>query len=340
MPLTLESLGDAAPSGEDLEYDPLFTELTLAAQPGEERQAGDEIIPGAEPDYRKVVDKAHAVLAQSHDLRAAVMLAQAELALNGLTGFAEVTGYLRGCLESFWDSCHPQLDADDDNDPTMRVNAVLGLADGATVLRGLRRAPLTESRQFGRFSMRDIELAGGEISPREDDDVPSTAAIGAAFKDTPGEFREATLAAARAINEDLLAIDGVFSDKTPGQGPDLGGLLKLSKRILSRLSEESGEGGDDAGEEIADAVDGAAPAAGAAAPAQRTGAITSDADVIRTLEAVIGYYEKHEPSSPLPILLRRAKRLVGADFMDIIKEIAPSGTDEVVKLGGVAAEDA
>lgn len=328
-------MGDDAPSGADLEYDALFTDLTLAAQPGEERQSGDEIIPGEDPDFPTVIEKAHAVLEQSHDLRAAVILGQAELAVNGLTGFAGVTGYIRSCLNDFWDTCHPQLDADDDDDPTMRVNAVLGLADPQTILRLLRRAPLTDSRQFGRFSLRHIEILQGETTPAADEDVPQAAAISAAFKDTPGEFREAALEAARKINEDLVAIDSTFSEKTPGQGPALDPVLKISKRILSKLAEESGEGDAEAGDAAGE--DAGAEAGTAAAPAARSGPISSDADVIRAIEAIVTYYEKNEPSSPLPILLNRAKRLVGADFMDIVKEIAPSGTDEVAKLGGIEA---
>ena len=49
--------------------------------------------------------------------------------------------YIRFCLEEYWETCHPELDADDDDDPTMRVNAVLGLgflgADAAPATRAL-----------------------------------------------------------------------------------------------------------------------------------------------------------------------------------------------------------
>jgi type VI secretion system protein ImpA len=51
------------------------------------------------------------------------------------------------------------------------------------------------------------------------------------------------------------------------------------------------------------------------------------------------YYARHEPSSPLPILLKRAKRLVGADFMEIINDLAPSGVDNVKLIGGVTEEE-
>ena len=40
-------------------------------------------------------------------------------------------------LDRFWDGVHPQLDADDDNDPTMRLNALAALNDEGAVVRDL-----------------------------------------------------------------------------------------------------------------------------------------------------------------------------------------------------------
>ena len=51
----------AGPSGENLEYDPGYVALFLAAQPKEERQIGKEIIPGEDPNFKEVTEKALAV---------------------------------------------------------------------------------------------------------------------------------------------------------------------------------------------------------------------------------------------------------------------------------------
>lgn len=335
----LRSFGDAAPSGENLEYDPVFTEMELAAAPGEERQMGDSVLAAEEPDWREVAEKAMAVLEQSHDIRAAVYLATAELALRGLAGFADVTGYIRGCLEQYWDTCHPQLDAEDDNDPTMRVNAVLALADANTVLRGLRRAPLTDSRAFGRITLRDILIAEGEIvAGPEDVSVPDTALVGAAFQDTDPEKLGALRAAAEAAAANVKAISGRFDDMTPGQGPDLDVLIRLVGQIVSRLK-SAGGGGEAAAEDAAGGAEDAPVAAargGSAAPAAAGGgAINSPNDVTNALDRIIAYYKRSEPSSPVPLLLLRAKRLVSADFLTIMKDMAPRGVENVNLIGGL-----
>ena len=340
----LKSFGDDAPSGENLEYDPVFTELELAAQPGEERQMGDSVLAAEEPDWREVAEKARAVLEQSHDIRAAVYLATAELALHGLAGFADVTSYIRGCLSDYWDSCHPQLDADDDNDPTMRVNAVLALADANTVLRGLRRAPLTDSRAFGRLTLRDLLVAEGEITPgAEDTNIPDSGLVSAAFQDTGAERLAELLSVAQRAAEDIKAISKRFDDETPGQGPDLDPLTKVMGQIVSRLK-NAGAGGGAATQENASSEADEQPAASGARPAggggpSGGGGINSPTDVSNALDRIIAYYKRAEPSSPVPVLLLRAKRLVGADFLAIIKDMAPRGVENVNLIGGLEEED-
>lgn len=349
----LESKGDDAPSGANLEYDPAFTEMELAAQPGEESVVGNERIEATDPDYREVQKKALEVLARSHDLRAAVFLGDALLHSEGLTGFADATTYIRGCLENFWESCHPELD-EDDGDPTMRINAIQdlcgqpdGMAGPSPVYRSVRRAPLSESRGFGRFSYRDIEVAEGLITaPADMEHVPDTATIGAAFQDSDADVVRERLAAIETASENLRAISAVFDEQTPGQGPDLGALIKLLQQIAKRVREYGELGTDaaaDGGAEEAEAGSGAAaePAAagGARAAPAAPGAINSPADVSNALDRIISYYRRAEPSSPLPLLLERCKRLVGADFLTIMNDMAPRGVENVHLIGGIEEDD-
>lgn len=335
MALSLGHHGDAAPSGADLEYDRVFIDLLLAARPEEERQVGDTVQPGSEPDARKVVAHAEAVLARSHDLRAAVLYGYAATRLRGLAGLAEATGFIRGCLEQYWDTCHPQLDADDDDDPTMRVNAVLGLAETETVLRAVRSAPLTDSPAFGRMSLTDIAIAAGEIpAPESMDNPPESAQVRAAFQDTPTEMLSDTLDAARAALADVEAIDAVFAERTPGRGPELGPLTKLLRRAGAALAEVVGSPEPASQTDTSDDIDGPSDAP-RPARAGATGAIASSRDVEQAIDRIIAYYRENEPSSPVPMILARAKRLVGADFMTIVADMAPGGQDSVRMISGL-----
>jgi type VI secretion system protein ImpA len=344
--MNLESLlaprSDDAPSGENLEYDSNFIEMEIAAQPGEEKQAGNEILAAEEPDFADVATKAMAVMEQSHDLRAGVIYAWAILNTKGLIGFVDATAYVRGCLEQYWDTCHPQLDADDDNDPTMRINAVKGLAATDGVLRSLKRARLSRSRTFGELNVRDLQVAHGEAQPLAGVTATDKSTAKAAFENTDPEWAMNTLSAAKASLANLKAIDAIFSRQTPGYGPDLDETTKTLQAAVRLMSEyvrapQAEAAVADEEEEGADMPDDvprprSAPAGRAASA---PGTIANRDDVVAALDGITAYYRDFEPSSPVPIILARARRLVNADFMEIIKDLAPSGVDNVNIIGGL-----
>ena len=96
----LNSHGEDEPSGENLEYDPAFISLELAAQPGEERQVGDSVIAAEDPDHDEVLVYAADVLGRSHDLRAAVFLAHSLLRTKGVTPKHPLRYGVRGFVPS------------------------------------------------------------------------------------------------------------------------------------------------------------------------------------------------------------------------------------------------
>lgn len=337
--------GDAV-SGENLEYDFDFMELQRLAQPGEERQAGSEIIAGEEPDFADVEKRALAILERAHDIRAAVILADARLNTKGITGFADAVAYIRRCLADHWDTCHPELDADDDNDPTMRINAVGGLAGLNTTLRYLRRTPLTQSRTFGRANLLQIQQAYGEVPVADGARAEfDRASVAAAFSDTDPDQLAAMLAAAKQALADINAIDkqitGVINSGSFSVEFKYTDLQKMMQQIVRHIGEHV------AGEPPAEVAQEAAAGGqdGGGAPVRRPaggggqGFVETAQDARDALDRVIDYFKRYEPSSPVPIILERAKRLVGADFLAIMKDMAPQGLDNVRMIGGLPEDD-
>ncbi len=64
------------------------------------------------------------------------------------------------------------------------------------------------------------------------------------------------------------------------------------------------------------------------------GEINSRDEAMRVLDKVSDYFVRHEPSSPVPMLIRRAKRLVSKNFMEIVRDLAPDGLPQVEKIRG------
>ena len=341
----LEEISPEEPCGEDLEFDPAFTELEIAAQGREEQQIGDTIVEAEEPDWAEVTEKALAVLTRSKDLRAALHLTIASLRREGFVGLERSLRLVRGYLEGYWDSVHPRLDPDDDNDPTMRVNILASLADEPTMLRRLRKTPFTDSRVIGRFGMRDIAVAKGQLPPPAEGEgtAADMATIEAAFQDTAPETLQATSDAVKESIDHVRQIEALVTDQVgAGLAPDLSGLVKLLREAGKVLQ---GRGGGEAEAETdadeADEKDAGAPAAAGARPAGVVvpGAINNPNDVLQMLEKICDYYARCEPSSPIPLLLNRAKRLVSKDFMTIMKDLAPDGVSQVASVGGIEEDD-
>ena len=69
-----------------------------------------------------------------------------------------------------------------------------------------------------------------------------------------------------------------------------------------------------------------------------SGEITSRDDVVRALDKICDYYARHEPSSPLPLLLQRCKRLATMSFIEIVREMVPDGLSQVEMIAGKREE--
>jgi type VI secretion system protein ImpA len=69
-------------------------------------------------------------------------------------------------------------------------------------------------------------------------------------------------------------------------------------------------------------------------PAPALDDVRSRDDVIRLLDKICEYYQEHEPSSPVPLLLNRAKRVATMSFLELLRELAPAGLEQAEALGG------
>jgi type VI secretion system protein ImpA len=317
------------PSGPNLEYDPRFQQFERLLQGKPEQAIGDKVVPAEAPDWQQVCSEAQSLLALSRDLRIAVPLCVALLRTQGFNGLADGLVLVRGLLDQQWPSVHPQLDAEDHDDPTSRLNSLLALAAPDSMLKAVRETPVVHSRTLGRFSLRDLRLAAGKVKPAAGDKEPAQAVqIEAAFQDCElDDLRKCAASVAMAL-EQLAAIDRLLIDKTGAAAPDLkplsvdlaelNGVLK--DRLAARTGGSSGPG---------DTLEGPPGAGGV------PGALRTREDVVRALERICDYYRRHEPSSPIPLLLERAKRLVAKDFLEIIRDLTPGGVSDAELIAGV-----
>jgi type VI secretion system protein ImpA len=325
-------ISDEAPSGDNLEYEPEFGELERDAQGKPEQQMGEGVVEAEPPDWRAVVKQAEELLTKSRDLRLAVLLARGGLNIHGPQGLADGVAIIRGLLETQWDTVHPQLDAEDNDDPTFRVNSVMQLSDTDGMVHDLLLMPIVSSKAVGRFGLRDIRVSNGELQPlNADAQQPDSALINAAFMDCDLDELQADAAAIDAAIEDLGKCEAVFAEKIgAANSPDIDGLVKEVKEIKKAYAEALISRGIGV-----EAVEGEAGAAGGAAPARISGEVNSREDVTLLIGKICTFYERNEPSSPIPILLQRVKRLVPMDYLEIMGELTPDAVNAAKALAGI-----
>jgi type VI secretion system protein ImpA len=321
----LAPVAPEAPAGPNLEYDPAFAAIEKAAAGRPEQVIGGAVTPEAPPEWNSVLSGSLELLTRTKDLRVAVLAARALLYRNGVSAFAEGLALLKGLVEQHWPVLHPQLDPDDNNDPTMRVTSLAGLATSGLML-ALRQSALIESRALGPVSFADLFPAAGG---------PDTARISGVFESLElPQLEAATTALATAI-ADLHAIDAIFEAQTGNRGPDFGALLdyfnKAHHALHQRLEARKPlEAPPEAGGEGTSAGGTAAPPP----PRGLTGDILTREDVVKALDKICEYYVRHEPASPVPVLAQRCKKLVSMSFFDILNELAPDGVKQAQLVMG------
>jgi type VI secretion system protein ImpA len=335
----LAPVSAAEPAGPDLGYDLAFGTLERTAQGKPAQQIGDTLSPGTDPDWKAVQQQALDLLAKTRDLRIAVYLTKALARTGGWAGFGKGLAVIRGLVEKYWDDgLHPRLDPDDGNDPTMRINVIKDL-DAMDVLAAVRALPLLASPMLGTITLRDLEIALGEASPVEGKEAIALVAIEGSLLDCPIDALQATDAGLRSCMETLASIDAVMTSKVEAEWhPGLERLRKLVKKgadmVGNAASSRTGKSDGATDGQITAPINGKGRVAASIAGVE----ISSREDVLKALDKICAYYDRHEPSSPIPIFMQRCKRLVTMSFVDIVKELLPDGNQQLSVLRGSTDE--
>jgi type VI secretion system protein ImpA len=331
----LQELAADAPCGPNLEYDPAFMELEQGVLGKPEVQYGDTVVAAVPPEWKLVKKQALDLLGRTRDLRVAMMLLRALLALHAMPGFADGMRLIERLVEERWDSVHPELDPDDDNDPTLRINSLAQLIDPASVLRDLRETAFIMLPGLGPLSLRVLDQANGDVLVPEGQRALSKESIQAALADVSEEALQSATAAVFQSLESVQNLEAALTRQVGSSNAlSLDALVRQLRRAADLLATRSpAEPEAPAGAPDAQAAEGE-PGAAAPRAAGISGDIASRADVVRMLDKILAYYQRHEPSSPVPMLLERAKRLTPMSFMEVMENLAPDSLQQLYVIRG------
>lgn len=367
----LESVDPSSPSGSDLRNDARFhaleNRLQAASRPARLQLVEQGGTGAVELDWSDLAEEAQALAATGRDLRLLVIVARLWTNENGLSGAAEGLKLITETVARYWETLHPALrpSASKREAALRRVNALYQLEnpDGG-VLGDLEFVTLLSPRGIGPITGGDLAAAAlnrsaflseapsglGEkelaelVAAHEARLNRVTAGCRATAAERPEEMAalKEALAAAKAA---LAALEAALAPHVTEN--DMGVRFNALDRFLTRIGQTldgvtaPATAAPAAPAQEAPAMPSApaatAPAPAAAAPAL-PGQVNSRRDVERMLDLIIDFYERTEPSSPLPHLARRMRKMVSMNFMQLMEEIAPSGLKEFRNVAGVFDE--
>jgi type VI secretion system protein ImpA len=337
----LEDVSTELACGADLEYDPSFRLLEEAVNGKPEAEYGKTVVAAVPPDWSAANTLCVELMSRSRDLRVVAFLSRACLAIEGVAGFTDGLALADGLLERHWNDVHPQLDTNDGSDPTARINALAAFVDTSGVLGQLLDAPLLPQlpSQTLPLTLREWFYANGDMPLPAARAVMSLAEIEAAIAASVDRAvsLKAAFSAALAYAE---RFEVVLTERVGmAQALDLAALktpLRRGETLIGDCLKKLGVGKTPE----PDAHTTAQASVTTNIPAPGTNQLATRADVIATLDRLCDYYARHEPSSPVPLLLHRARGLVDKSFVDLLKDLAPEGLAQLTSVVGTAGMSA
>lgn len=369
----LVPVGSDNASGSELRNDPRFHAIERLMEPAARSFRLENVKTGGTGgvtiDWSDILSQSVDLAPTGRDIRLLVIVARALANVESFEGMQQGLSLLTRTVEQHWDTVHPALReaASPREAATRRINALFQLENTDNgLLCDLEFATILSPRGIGPVTAGDL-CAGGLSRSQAQAELPQglgdkevaellaqhdtrsnrvTAACRAQAIERPEEMAELvqSVEGARAA---LAALEAALSARVAENG--VGVRFKVLDKVLGRAlapliaaqaaaapNQSSTEGTVMADPVI---VASAVPTSNGAHPPPAAGgipgAVNSRRDVERCLDMIIDFYERTEPSSPIPHLARRMRKMVPMNFLQLMEEIAPSGMKEFKNVAGV-----
>lgn len=317
----LKPISDDDPAGPDLTGDDARRQIEEAF----DTAAGLEPGQSDPTDWRAIIKLIVEQGSRTRDVWIPVYLARAGARAGQLETVELGCQCLAGMFEQYWESMHPKLE---DLDFQGRNGPCESLVRVGEFLGPLRRMPFVQHPRLGSFSGEDLERFA-----REGETADNYGAFRSAVAEAAPEDLHATIERLDRIGQALRQVDEILTAKAEGNagtnfGPTYAALDYIRRGLAPYVHSEEEEAEVEALGQSAGETSGSSPET-----ARRTdGRIETRDDVLRALEAVIDYYRRREPTSPVPVAIARAKGWVSLDFLAVLADIVPESIGDARRV--------
>jgi type VI secretion system protein ImpA len=369
----LAPLDATNPSGIELRNDARFHAIERQLLPASRDARIKSIESGGsgvvDLDWATILDSARELAASGRDLRLLVIVVRVMTNDGGFEGLSAGLSLLSRTIATYWDSVHPGLrESPSRREAAMRrINALYQIENTDDGLLGdLEFYKVLNSRGIGIITGGDLAAAAlsrhaflaeapkglgeketAELLTKHEARFNRVTGVCRAMAAEQPDDLEALLAGLSAARAALAELEAALHLRVFEN--DIGVKFSELAQFLSRVSQPLVAAKGDAqvvsSVEVADSIADASEAApvseqkaapakhvnGTAVPAQ----LASRSDVERCLDLIIDFYERVEPSSPIPHLAQRMRKMVPMNFLQLMEEIAPGGIKEFRGIAGI-----
>ena len=359
----LSLISSESPAGVNLEYDPIYLALEDEASAHDGGAIEDDSSSAPlSGDFKALQKHCASLWEQTRDFKVAVFYTIALTVNQGLSGFNHGLALLNFLSQELWVEAFPQLDPDDDLDPTERLNILSTLSPQNTVNDPINFLSHLGQLKLGTgipYTVRDLLQAKGTIENKDDIDLALlTAQVQAAGPDVLNTMNTEVQTALsqleqleQSVNEHLQDTGYIHFERLH---KILSVWLHFCQEISAAMGIAAGAGADNSTEGVALEQGASAPtpvptsatsantgvSASTSVPENRPvsvndGVITNRKDALALIEKCSAYFKLKEPTSPVPFLLKRAIAMADMDFIQLLGEIDSSARERGKEQFGI-----
>ena len=293
--------------------------------PRGEAQYGKFVGTSDAPNWAEIERDCRRLLLRTKDIGLFVWLCRARARQSQAAGLSQVLSMLEASLRTWPDAIHPQRVIEGQADPEVRANALAALVDPEGLMSDVREIVVASSTAL-RLTVRDVERAFAIPRPADALSPESVSRQLAALHAAAAGDAQAPVKLLAQAALDARAIDAWSRCNLGDHSTSLQTLVRLLDMFAApgEADAEIGKGASVRGQA---APDGPSPGGGARQSmspvvlSRGAGGAAARDEVLAHIRSAREWFESHEPSSPVAVLLKQAERMVGKRFSQVADAI-------------------
>lgn len=316
-----------------VEFDPLFSEIEAILTQSEESAnplSGEDELP--QINWITISEKTSELLYQYKDLRVLLWSLRANLYIDGISSLFSGIKNLSELVENNSESLYPKSE---DGNIRSGHAAALGWLSASQCISELKQTKITTDHHY---TLNDIaSIDSGEI---RDNYATSLSALLTSLTNSD-EINISNISGHfSSVIQSLDKIEEYANQYTDGYILDCSVLKQFLTRCISTLNHLTAFSDADNHEEPQALLpDGNHPDTPVTASPNGPVRITditlrSRQEVLIMLDCILDYFQRYEPSHPVPIFIQRSKQMIGMDFASIVEKLLPESVSTLQQFTG------